>query len=177
MDGDVVKDVKSKTKVAVMDGDDNIGTVVKDSDDNIEVVVKESEDIVMDPTVMSTGGVTIEDIVKSVENADWCIDGINEDTEDDSEDVFNAEEDKNSEFVKEGVETRDIVTNVEVAMSVLGMFEDSTAFGEVVSCNGSTVEDITEDEEGSGVCKMELVIPDSAVETITAGIEVGDTFE
>lgn len=133
MDGDVVKDVKSKTKVVVMDGDDNIGTVVKDSDDNIEVVVKESEDIVMDLTVMSTDGVTIEDIVKSVENADWCIGGINEDTEDDSEDVFNAEEDKNSVFVKEGVETRDIVTNVEVAMSVLGMFEDSTAFGEVVS--------------------------------------------
>lgn len=175
MDGDVVKDVKSKTKVVVMDGDDNIGTVVKDSDDNIEVVVKESEDIVMDPTVMSTDGIiTIEDIVESVEYADWCIDGINEDTEDDSEDVFNAEEDKNSEFVKE---TGDNVTDVEVAMAVLGMFEDATAFAEVVSCNGSTVEDITEDGEGRGVCKMELVIPNSAVEIITAGFEVGDTFE
>lgn len=171
MDGDVVKDVKSKTKVVVMDGDDIIGTVVKDSDDNIEVVVKESEDIVMDPTVMSTDGVTIEDIVKSVEYADWC---ISEDTKDDSEDVFNAEEDKNSEFVKE---TGDNVTDVEVAMAVLGMFEDSTAFAEVVSCNGSTVEDITEDGEGRGVCKMELVIPNSAVEIITAGFEVGDTFE
>lgn len=171
MDGDVVKDVKSKTKVVAMDGDDNIGTVVKDSDDNIEVVVKESEDIVMDLTVMSTDGVTIEDIVKSVEYADWC---ISEDTKDDSEDVFNAEEDKNSEFVKE---TGDNVTDVEVAMAVLGMFEDSTAFAEVVSCNGSTVEDITEDEEGIGVCKMELVIPNSAVEIIAAGFEVGDTFE
>lgn len=174
IDGDVVKDVKSKTKVVAMDGDDNIGTVVKDSDDNIEVVVKESEDIVMDPTVMSTDGVTIEDIVESVEYADWCIDGINEDTEDDSENVFNAEEDKNSEFVKE---TGDNVTDVEVAMAVLGMFEDATAFAEVVSCNGSTVEDITEDGEGRGVCKMELVIPNSAVEIITAGSEVGDTFE
>lgn len=154
-----------------MDGDDNIGTVVKDSDDNIEVVVKESEDIVMDPTVMSTDGVTIEDIVKSVEYADWC---ISEDTKDDSEDVFNAEEDKNSEFVKE---TGDNVTDVEVAMAVLGMFEDSTAFAKVVSCNGSTVEDITEDGEGRGVCKMELVIPNSAVEIITAGFEVGGTFE
>lgn len=171
MDGDVVKDVKSKTKVVAMDGDGNIGTVVKDSDDNIEVVVKESEDIVMDLTVMSTDGVTIEDIVKSVEYADWC---ISEDTKDDSEDVFNAEEDKNSEFVKE---TGDNVTDVEVAMAVLGMFEDSTAFAEVVSCNGSTVEDITEDGEGRGVCKMELVIPNSAVEIITAGFEVGDTFE
>lgn len=154
-----------------MDGDDIIGTVVKDSDDNIEVVVKESEDIVMDPTVMSTDGVTIEDIVKSVEYADWC---ISEDTKDDSEDVFNAEEDKNSEFVKE---TGDNVTDVEVAMSVLGMFEYATAFAEVVSCNGSTVEDITEDGEGRGVCKMELVIPNSAVEIIAAGFEVGDTFE
>lgn len=154
-----------------MDGDGNIGTVVKDSDDNIEVVVKESEDIVMDLTVMSTDGVTIEDIVKSVEYADWC---ISEDTKDDSEDVFNAEEDKNSEFVKE---TGDNVTDVEVAMAVLGMFEDATAFAEVVSCNGSTVEDITEDGEGRGVCKMELVIPNSAVEIITAGFEVGDTFE
>lgn len=151
-----------------MDGDDNIGTVVKDSDDNIEVVVKESEDIVMDPTVMSTDGIiTIEDIVESVEYADWCIDGINEDTEDDSEDVFNAEEDKNSEFVKE---TGDNVTDVEVAMAVLGMFEDATAFAEVVS-------DINEDEEGIGVCKMEVVIPNSAVEIIAAGFEVGDTFE
>lgn len=158
-----------------MDGDDNIGTVVKDSDDNIEVVVKESEDIVMDPTVMSTDGIiTIEDIVESVEYADWCINGINEDTEDDSEDVFNAEEDKNSEFVKE---TGDNVTDVEVAMAVLGMFEDATAFAEVVSCNGSTVEDINEDEEGIGVCKMEVVIPNSAVEIIAAGFEVGDTFE
>lgn len=153
-----------------MDGDDNIGTVVKDSDDNIEVVVKESEDIVMDLTVMSTDGVTIEDIVESVEYADWCIDGINEDTEDDSEDVFNAEE----EFVKE---TGDNVTDVEVAMAVLGMFEDATAFAEVVSCNGSTVEDINEDEEGIGVCKLELVIPNSVVEIIVAGFEVGDTFE
>lgn len=158
-----------------MDGDDNIGTVVKDSDDNIEVVVKESEDIVMDPTVMSTDGIiTIEDIVESVEYADWCINGINEDTEDDSEDVFNAEEDKNSEFVKE---TGDNVTDVEVAMAALGMFEDATAFAEVVSCNGSTVEDINEDEEGIGVCKMEVVIPNSAVEIIAAGFEVGDTFE
>lgn len=154
-----------------MDGDDNIGTVVKDGDDNIEVVVKESEDIVMDPTVMSTDGVTIEDIVKSVEYADWR---ISEDTKDDSEDVFNAEEDKNSEFVKE---TGDNVTDVEVAMSVLGMFEDATALAEVVSCNGSTVEDIAEDGEGRGVCKMELVIPNSAVEIIAAGFEVGDTFE
>lgn len=158
-----------------MDGDDNIGTVVKDSDDNIEVVVKESEDIVMDPTVMSTDGIiTIEKIVESVEYADWCIDGINEDTEDDSEDVFNAEEDKNSEFVKE---TGDNVTDVEDAMAVLGMFEDATAFAEVISCNGSTVEDINEDEEGIGVCKMEVVIPNSAVEIIAAGFEVGDTFE
>lgn len=174
MDGDVVKDVKSKTKVVVMDGDDNIGTVVKDGDDNIEVVVKESEDIVMDPTVMSTDGVTIEDIVKSAEYADWRIEDISEDTEDDSEDVFIAEEDNNSELVKE---TGDNVTDVEVAMSVLGMFEDATAFAEVVSCNGSTVEDITEDGEGRGVCKMELVIPNSAVEIIAARFEVGDTFE
>lgn len=160
-----------------MDGDDNIGTVVKDGDDNIEVVVKESEDIVMDPTVMSTDGVAIEDIVKSAEYADWCIEDISEDTKDDSEDVFNAEEDKNSEFVKEGVETEDNVTDVEVAMSVLGMSEDATALAEVVSCNESTVEDITEDREGIGVCKMDLVIPNSAVEIIAAGFEVGDTFE
>lgn len=160
-----------------MDGDDNIGTVVKDGDDNIEVVVKESEDIVMDPTVMSTDGVAIEDIVKSAEYADWCIEDISEDTKDDSEDVFNAEEDKNSEFVKEGVETEDNVTDVEVAMSVLGMSEDATALAEVVSCNESTVEDITEDGEGIVVCKMDLVIPNSAVEIIAAGFEVGDTFE
>lgn len=179
MDGDdVVKYVESKTKVVVMDGDDNIGAVVRDGDGNIKAVVKESEDVVMDPIVMPADGVTIEDIVnKAAEYADWYIEGIIEDTKDDSEDVFNAEEDKNSVFVKEEVETGDIVTDVEVAMSVLGMFEDAAAFTEVVSCNGSTVEDIIEDEEVSGVCKMELVISNSAVEIIAAGFEVGDTFE
>lgn len=178
MDGDdVVKDVESKTKVVVMDGDDNNETVVKDGDNRIEAVVKESEDVVMDPTVTSADGVAIEDIVKSAEYADWDTEGIIEDNKDDSDNVFNAVEYRNSVFVKEEVATGDNVTDVEVAMSVLCISEDATISVEVVCCDGSTVEDTIEDEEGSVVCKMELVIPNSAVEIITAGFEVGDTFE
>lgn len=174
IDGDVVKDVKFKIKVVVMDGDDNIGIVVKDSDDNIEVVVKEFEDIVMDFIVMFIDGVIIEDIVEFVEYVDWCIDGINEDIEDDFEDVFNVEEDKNFEFIKE---IGDNVIDVEVVMVVFGMFEDVIVFVEVVFCNGSIVEDIIEDGEGRGVCKMELVIFNFVVEIIIVGFEVGGIFE
>lgn len=171
IDGNVVKDVGFKIKVVVMDGDDNIGIVVKDSDDNIGVVVKEFEDIVMDFIVMFIDGVIIEDIVKFVEYVDWR---ISEDIKDDFEDVFNVEEDKNFEFVKE---IGDNVIDVEVVMVVFGMFEDFIVFVEVVFCNGSIVEDINEDEEGIGVCKMELVIFNFVVEIIVVGFEVGDIFE